>query len=183
MRVRMDPDADMELTALKRLDSSRPNFRAKVNQPKQPRTVILIMVTFKYDYKAAPREVLAISRGLHGWPVHGVLHAERQVGYVVETHLNAQQMLDYLKGPLVAGCIERAHAFTPGADAAATMVLDPLAEKIAKAWASVRRYNAGLHLRRLPPTIFERSLPLADDPKGTVITRILDNHPLDRKRA
>jgi hypothetical protein len=172
MSERMDPEADMALGAAK------PGLRQKVVQPSAPRTVIVVMVCFKYGREHCGGDALAILRGMRGWPVNAAMHADRQIAYVVETHLTAQQMLNYLKEPLSAGSIDRAHAFTPGADVACSLPLDPLEEKVRRAWASVRRYNNKHRFRRLPSHIFDRVEPMAYGAKGTISTRILDDHPL-----
>lgn len=174
MGTRMDPEADMLPAGLK------PNWKASAEMPNSPRTVLVLMVAFNWDITNCEREAKAIARGLYGFPFRATLHAKRQIGYVVETHLNARQLVQRLDDALEQGCIQNAWAFTPGADVASVAQMDPLTDHIANAWASVRRYNQRLHLKRLPPHLFERTEPIPGEPKGTVITRILDRHPLDR---
>lgn len=172
MSIRMDPDADMGFAV--------PKAKAEwAIPPKAPRTVIVIMVAFNYDYSLCHHEAQAISRAMRGYPIRAAMHSKRQIAYILETHMSAGDIVKYLHAPLSAGCIERAWAFTPGADVAANQPLDSFTDKVAAAWTSVRRYNARLRLRYLPASIYERSVPMDDNPKGTVITRILDDHPLD----
>lgn len=174
MSIRMDPDADMGLT-------SAPRAKAEwAVPPKAPRTVLVVMVCFNYDFTHCGHEAQAVSRALRGYPIRAAMHSKRQIAYVVETHMTAPELMTFLKAPLSAGCIERAWVFTPGADVAANTPMDSFTEKVGQAWQSVRRYNARLRLRYLPASVFERSLPMAENAKGRIITRILDDHPLDR---
>lgn len=174
--TRMDPAADMELGR-----RPVPDWRLPSDLTRTPRTVLVLMVAFNWDLERCAGEAKAIARTLRGYPFKAAMHSKRQIAYIVQTHMDARQLLRHAGDTLNAGCVERAWAFTPGADVAANAPLDAFTEKVAEAWASVRNYNARLRVRRLPAHIFEREERLEGE-RGRVITRILDDHPLDRSR-
>jgi len=161
---------------------TEPRAHAPAPRATRARTVIVVMVAFKWDLERCAREAMAIKRGLYGYPLHAAMHSKRQIAYIVEIDLTAAEVIERLREPLQAGCVERAWAFTPGADVAANEPLDAFTEKVAEAWRNVRRFNASRAYRRLPSSLFERTTPMDGD-RGEVTTLILDEHPLRRGRA
>ncbi|RUT32630.1 hypothetical protein EMQ25_05640 [Arsenicitalea aurantiaca] len=175
---RMNPDDDMANRAGFGQPSSI-GMKSTAPQSKKPRTVIVLMVAFKYDLEHCPRESLAIGKSLWGYPLKAAMHSKRQIAYVVQTDLTAAQIMDRARSALSAGCVEQAWAFTPGADIASNLPLDALVDKVAEAWISVRRFNSRLK-RRIPPETFVTVTPM-ENAKGEIMTRILDEHPLQHR--
>jgi hypothetical protein len=173
--MRMDPMADMMVgtTRSRRQISTAPRV-------KHARTVIVVMVAFKWDLELCSREAKAVARGLFGYPLGAAMHSKRQIAYVVQIDLSAEQVISRLREQLAAGCIENAWAFTPGADVAGILPLDALSEKVAKAWREVRQFNK-LFSREIKAALQQRVVPMANG-RGETVTTILDDHPLRARR-
>jgi len=169
MSMHMDPEREMAR------EVAVPRVHARAARA---RTVIVVMVALKWDVEHCHREVKAISQALRGLPWRPALHGRRQIGFVIQSDVPAADVLGVvLKEALSAGCVERAWAFTPGADIACVEPMDALTDRVAEAWRAVRRHNAKFS-RLSKGWIFERREPMPDG-RGETITTILDNHPLD----
>ena len=172
--VRMNPEEDMRREA----PSS-----SKVFQPIAPRTVVAVMVTFKYPRDLCAHDAAGILREFRGWPVQATMHGDRQIAYIVQTHLTPPQLRAYLAEPLSVGSVQAAHLFTPGADVVSTNAIDQFEEVVTKAWAGVRQYNERHRFRRPPQEFLERTEPMSDGTRGTITRRVLDDHPLAQRRT
>lgn len=178
-RMRMNPEADMAGREGIGAESRRSLPRTT---PGRPRTVLLLVVAVRWDLEYCAREVQAIARTLHGFPFRPAMHSKRQVAFVCQTDLSAVQLMARAAPSLSAGCVERAWAFTPGADIASNEQLDRLTDLVEEAWREVRRYNARIPKRKLPTETLHR-VDRHEDGRGETITRILDDHPLERRVA
>jgi hypothetical protein len=182
--MRMNPDADMGdrggFGEPSHAHAGAGALARSVPRVVRARSVLVVMVAFKWDLELAGREAKAVARGLYGYPFTAAMHSKRQIAYIVQTDLTAQQLLARLSEPLAAGAVECGWVFTPGADAACSLPLEPMAEKITDAWREVRRFNARLPSRRNPQRLFDRVVEIDG---GTVTTKILDQHPLEARRS
>jgi hypothetical protein len=145
--------------------------------PRRARTVIVVHAVFKYSLDKAKQDILRINKAFGKVKRHPVLHGDRQCGWVCETHYTADQLMGLLREAFSADCVANAWAFTPGADVASVLPLDPFTDRVREAWSNVRDWNRGIP-RKAPETFFATSRPI---PGGTVATRILDDHPLQRQ--
>jgi hypothetical protein len=173
----MDPTADMASRVAVGAAVGASHTHALASRATRARTVLVVMAVFTYDVTHCPREAKSIARALYGYPFKAAIYAARMIGYIVQTDLTADEMMERVREPLAAGCIDRGWVFTPGADVASNLPLDPFVEKVADAWREVRRFNASPPSRRLPETIFAIARPIEGE-RGEVSTRILDHHPL-----
>ncbi len=179
--MRLDPDADMQTRGgyggSVAIASPAPDAS---HGPRRPRTVIVLLVVFTYGMDKAVQDVQAINRALGKIKRRPVMHGDRQVAWVMETHFTAAQIMDLTRATLSRDCVASAWAFTP-ADVASVMPIDPFSDRVLEAWSSVRDWNRTTP--RLSPEAFTSTRGMPDG-RGEVITRILDDHPLvDRRPA
>jgi hypothetical protein len=174
--MRMDVEADMTSRAgVGQRDIAPPS---KVTGKRAARTVIVVHVVFRYSIEQARQDILRINKAFGKIKRLPVLHGDRQCGWVCETQFTADQIMDLLRDCLSAGCVENAWAWTPGADIASILPLDPLTDRVREAWRNVRDWNRAMP-RRAADGFLATARPI---PGGTAITRVLDDHPLERSR-
>ncbi len=173
----LDIEADM---ALGRVDAAKPKAIRPAG-PRRPRTVLVLMTVLRYSMDNAARDLMTVNKAMGSIKRRPVMHGDRTIGWVLETSLTADQVMQLTREALSRDCFANAWCFTPGADIASIMPLDPLTDRVAEAWSSVRDWNA-----RLPIKQREELLAIArpiQDGRGVSATRILDDHPLARRAA
>lgn len=168
----LDIDADMNLGRV----------RSEVLKPRptglrRPRTVLVLMAVLKYPMAQASRDLMDVNRAMGSIKRRPVMHDDRTIGWVLETSLTADQVMGLTREVLSRDCFANAWCFTPGADVASLLPLDPFTDRVREAWSNAREWNRGIP-RKAPETFFATSRPI---PGGTVATRILDDHPLQRQ--
>ncbi|KKB12381.1 hypothetical protein VE25_07465 [Devosia geojensis] len=160
--------------------ASTPTLLAKLQRrsdSRQKRTVHIIMVLFKFDTEHCQKEIGAIRHRLNGLRYKAAMQTRYAHAFVVQTHLTADELMDQVRPVVSTDCvpsIERAWCFTPGADIAASEVLDPLTDYVREAWEEVRRWNDPARHRKPSPTqIFERKAIKPEDRHSTIRSRLL----------
>lgn len=183
--MRMDPEADMANRSTVFGAVEPPPDDPPPSQPDGPRTVLVLLVVFKFGMDKAQQDAIRIYRAVGGMPRSPVLHGDRQMGIVLQTSYSAAELRAHLEPVLDAGSIFNAWVFTPGADVECMLPLDPFKDAVEAAWRNVRRYNEKRTIhRRLPRKFFELDREVEEyGRKGVATVAILDDHPFDRKRG
>jgi hypothetical protein len=132
-------------------------------------TVLLVMVAFKWDLERCGSEIEKMKRSLGSHPVRAAMHAKRLIAFVVQTSLNSRDLMNRMGSSLRQGCVERAWVYTAGSDIVATDEVDPLTERVAAAWAEVRKplYTQNLRSPKAGDIFVKRGIKDAD--RGTAV--------------
>jgi hypothetical protein len=174
----LDSEADM---ARGRADDAQKPKATRPAGPRRPRTVLVLMAVLRYSMDNAARDLMAVNKAMGSIKRRPVMHGDRTIGWVLETHFNADEVMTLTRGALSRDCFANAWCFTPGADIASLLPLDPLTERVAEAWSSVRDWNARLPVKQRD-ALLAIARPMRDG-RGLSATRILDDHPLLRRSA
>lgn len=162
MALRMNPDADMSYRQRRRL---RP---VGDRLPRGANRVLMVLVTFKYDFTMQDSTVMDVSKAIvaaTGGSIKAAMHGRRQISFVVPTSLATAQLKERIAHTLDAGGIENAWVMTAPTDIVARDVLDPLADRVGQAWNAVRQAGKPFDRRPTREQILARAGP---DPVGAI---------------